>query len=174
MENDRNKALRGWWIMLLFILFFCAGQSAGLYFSDIVYVPSQRIGDDPPFYFIRQDFVQGICLGISGFLGLAVGAFCWKRYPIYSGMIVWMSILWTGGALAKSIIILIKTNDILSPTTSESSWQTFEEYLNDPVILVSQGAVMILALAVAFLSRPSKRKRAVKHGVDDSVSISSS
>ncbi len=157
MKNEWKQDLAGWWILLLLPVVYYAGGRAGLYFSEMAYVPSQRVGGDPPFYIMRGDFIQGIAIGGSGLFAAAMGLFFWRRCHVYAWMVVWMSILWTGGPLVKSVIIAFNTTDILSPLTSESSWLTLEDYLNDPVIWVSQVVILILAIATAFVFRPRRR-----------------
>lgn len=156
MKNELKTNLSGWWIMLICLIIYVAGLHAGQYYGQKAFVPSQGPGSNPPFYFIRNDYISGIFLGASELLILIVAGLSWKRYPIYARMVLWMGILWTGGSIVKSVIIAFHTTNILSPLLSESLWQTFNDYLHDPVIWISQGIVIFTALAIAFITRPRK------------------
>ena len=142
----------GWWLLASMFVIFMIGSSIGLYWGERAFDPSQGPGGDPPFYFIRRDFIQGICMAASQLSVLFVCFVFMKRHPLYSWMTIGMSIIFCGGSIAKLIIIYFKTSNILTPQLSESSWNTFRDYINDPIIWISQGATLFLGLTISLTS----------------------
>lgn len=153
LETNWRTELKGWWLVGWAVALYGLAGAAELYTSQYFSVPAQGPGIDPPFYFIRNDLVKGTCLAITGSISLLLGLCYWKKHPLYARMAVWMSILFSGGASVKSFVILIKTNNLFSPSSSKSSWLTFEEYTHDPSLWIAQFAPMIFACIIAFLTR---------------------
>ena len=114
-------------------------------------------GDAPPWYFITRDFAEGICSFGALFITLAIAGATWRWWPTYSGMMVWMSIIWNGGAILQSWIIYQSCPGILDGQRVTEKWLTFDSYINDSGIWASQIFVLIFAVLLSFLLRPAKR-----------------
>jgi len=92
---------------------------------------------DPPWYFIRSDFVEGVAAS-AGLVALLVAAFAvWPLSRMYAWMLVWMNLMFHGGRLMQSAIIYLRCPHFLSPTHAVSAWPTFDDYLSDPVIEIA-------------------------------------
>ncbi len=95
MQTSVRSELRGWWILLVLVLidaFVGTNWTFQQHVSHALGVPDTASpGDAPPFYFIRQDFVRGICAGIGLLLSFVLVAVTWKRFRHYSGIALWMS-----------------------------------------------------------------------------------
>ncbi len=151
--SNYKQDLKGAWLVGVMLILYIVGGEAGFYLSDwsFFYSP-EGPGVDPPFYDIRRDFVYGVCVGLTGFISLAVGLYYRKRYPPYAWMTVWMTVLGSGRPFVKSVIIMFKTTYLFTPADSTSSWLTWSEFRYDPLFRKAQIAVYILAGAIAILS----------------------
>jgi len=106
-------------------------------------------GDDPPWYFMRQDFVHGVCaLGVF-LTTLAIAAVGWKRFRFYAELTICMSITWQGGEIIRATIIYFSCPNFLYPT-AVSRWPTFDSYLDDPAISLGRQLVQCAGSVLAF------------------------
>lgn len=64
-----------------------------------------RPGENPPFYFIRRDFVDGICAGVAELLAFVLAAATWKRFRQESIFILWFTWLWLSPSISEACII---------------------------------------------------------------------
>lgn len=127
-------------------------------------------GDAPPWYFITQDFAQGICSGGALVLSLLVAAVMWRRWPSHAVMLVWMPLLWLGQDVARSWIIHQACPGLLDGQRSTTRWPTFQSYLDDPDIagantLVMAGALLlsvVLSLVDGHVRRRLAARRATR------------
>ncbi len=131
-------------------------------------------GDAPPWYFITRDFAQGICsLGVL-LLSLGIAAATWRWWPGYSGIIIWMSLMYQGGNIAQSWIIYQSCPGLLDGQRITSRWPTFHSYLGDPqvaqarTLVLVAGFVLALALSVASSYLQYKKIRRAMQPVDTS------
>lgn len=114
-------------------------------------------GDAPPWYFITRDFAEGICAFGALLLSLVIAGVTWRWWPSYSSMIVWMSIIWHGGALIQSWIIYQSCPGILDGQRVTERWPTFDSYISDSGIWASKISVLIFAVLLSFALRPLSR-----------------
>ena len=119
-------------------------------------------GDQPPWYFITRDFAEGICALAALLLNLVVAVITWRWWPSYSSMMVWMSLLWDGGHIAKSLIIRQFCPGLLDGQRITSRWHTLNSYLNDQDIARAQTIVwfrdIVIAVALPLADRHIRRR----------------
>lgn len=128
-------------------------------------------GDAPPWYYITQDFAEGICCAGALLLCVLVAAVRWRWWPSYASMMVWMPLIWQGGNIARSWIIYQACPGLLDGQRSTSRWPTPESYLNDAAfdwaetfflgfpIVVFLAMVLYVPLNDAWVRFLRKRKR---------------
>ncbi len=113
-------------------------------------------GDAPPWYFITQDFAEGICSLAVFLLSLGVAAAIWRWWSGYAGTIIWMSLIYHGGNISRSWIIYKSCPGLLDGQRITSRWPTFDSYLGDPQVALARtlvlGAGILLALVLAVVS----------------------
>ncbi|HEY1250470.1 MAG TPA: hypothetical protein VGH97_04725 [Thermoanaerobaculia bacterium] len=140
----------GWWLPWIGGLAYVIGSSVGVRYVGRHSGEFGHPGDNPPWWFIRTDFVQGICLGAGIVLCLVIAILTWKRYPGNTRAMLWVNILWSGGGAWKAILIALNTRHLFDPTRAETSrWPTFNSWQTDPLIWTGWVAVMVGALAFA-------------------------
>jgi len=89
-------------------------------------------GENPPFYFIRRDFVDGICASAAAILMLALSACTWRFYRLESAFVVFLAGLMCAPAIEDVLIISVRCHDLLDARRATSDWATLKEYLYDP------------------------------------------
>lgn len=120
-------------------------------------------GDEPPWYFITNHFVRGVCSLAALVVSLICAAVAWKKWPDSAGMMVWMPVLWHGGNIAESFIILRYCPGLLEGQRNTDRWPTFMSYLEDPLIDTTRSFILIGTLigvfAVPLLIRLLRKQR---------------
>jgi hypothetical protein len=142
--------------------------AAALFFSVIIvmmklaYASQDRVmrflgfsgdqpGGDPPWYFIHQDFAQGLCAFCALIFTLTIVAFAWKALHRYAWTMIWMTWMMQGGSVLRSWIIYRSCPGLLEGDSATTSWTTFNSYLHDERVAFSHAAVLwsgfLLAIA---------------------------
>ena len=104
-------------------------------------------GGDPPWYFIRQDAIHGICLIPYLVLCLAIGTLAIrKKWPGGAAMIVF-GLVWSVGPIWHLGLIYLKSDDIFDPVAARTSWPNFDSYINDPL---QWGWLLLFLLALPY------------------------
>ena len=148
-----ERPFRGWWVMVLYVVIYILCTNLSIYFSQMLEIPSGSPGITPPWYFIRRDFIEGICMMFGAILCLTIGSLTWKSYKIYAGIGIWFTLLWYGPNIWKTFVISIRTDHLFDPTLARTSWADFKAYLNDPFIRVGQNVILVAVLLLGFLAR---------------------
>jgi hypothetical protein len=143
--------------MLILFVVVIGSLKLAYYFEDSVMERFSLIGgspgEEPPWYFITRDFAEGICAAGALLSCLVVAAVSRRRWPDSSNMMIWMSVLWHGGAIVQSMIIYLYCPGILDGRRVTDRWHTFDSYLYDSGIWLSQTFVMIFAILLSFAPR---------------------
>ena len=118
------------------------------YVAGILDMPDVRMVSDPPFYWIRHDFIDGICAAVGLLVALAVSTMTWKYSPTFSHMMQWMSLHWLGSHVAESIYIWVQCDNLLTEKAT-CPWPTFDAYRGDPFRWLVKGIALAVALVYA-------------------------
>ncbi len=163
MQTSAGSETRGWWIFLISVLIYAfigTNLSFEQYVSKAMGVPDTALpGDSPPFYFIREHFVRGVCAGVAVLLSFVLVAVTWKRFPHYSGITLWMSWLWLMPHVCEALMIYGRCPHLLDANKAASAWNTDDEFLNDPLRRAVEWGNLLFAVAMALvLSRWWRRE----------------
>ena len=104
--------------------------------------------DSPPWYFIGQDFVTGICYAGGLAIFLVVVAFTWKNHAKAHTFLVPMAIIWMGYPIAYGIIAVMRTDNLLDSSLATSDFESFAEYIGDPL----RATALKLSTAIGFVA----------------------
>ena len=145
------KAFRGWWLVVFGLACSVAAGRLGTWLGQKFLLLEDCPGNNPPWYFIRQDALAGACSFGALVICLLVAVLARNRYPVYANMLAWMSVLWSGGSSWTAIVILWKTQHLMDPALATTRWTSFETYLYDPDILGGQLVAYLLVLGIVML-----------------------
>ena len=164
MQTSARSEPEGWWILVVSLLIYAfvgTNWTFQQYVGHALAVPDTALpGDSPPFYFIRHDFVRGVCAGIAALLSFVLVAATWKRFPHYSGIALFMSWLWLMPHVCDAWMIYWRCPHLLDAHKAASAWNTFDEYLNDPLRQAVKWGNLLFAVALAVvLSRRWREER---------------
>lgn len=106
-------------------------------------------GDAPPWYFITQDFAQGIGSAAAILLCLLAAVVVWRWWPDYAAMMVWMPVLFLGGHVWRSWIIYQACPGLLEGQRVATHWPTFDSYLHDAETAHAEMVVRVGAVGLA-------------------------
>lgn len=150
MDPPRDQVAfvgKGWWLPWISVVTYGVSSSIGLRLSrDLRFGPP---GDERPWYFIRSDFIQGTSLAAGMAVCLAIAFLAARRYPANASALMWMSILWSGGAAWKAGVIWSGSHDLMDGSLATTRWPDFQAYFGDPVIWAGQIAVWASVLLFA-------------------------
>lgn len=139
---------RGWWLPWISVVTYGLFSYVGFRLSkDFRFGPP---GDDRPWYFLRHDFVAGASLAVGMAVCLLIALFLRKRYPANANVLMWLSLLWSGGSAWKAAVIGLGSRDLLNPALATTRWPSFDAYFGDPVIWAGQVGVWAAVLAFGF------------------------
>jgi hypothetical protein len=140
----------GWWLPWIGVLGYGTGSALGVRLTSRFGARLGHPGDNPPWYFIRTDFVQGACLAAGIGLCLVIAILTWRRYPGNTRAMIWVNGLWSCGGAWKAILIALSTHHLFDPARAETArWPTFNSYETDPLIWTGWAAVLVGVLAFA-------------------------
>lgn len=106
-----------------------------------------------PWYFIRDDFVEGMA-AIVGLVVFLLAAFAVLQLSrMYAWMLVWMGFLFHGDKIVRSAIIYARCTHFLDPTKAVSPWATSDDYLSDPGLAVAYWVALLSTLGLAYFTR---------------------
>jgi hypothetical protein len=98
----------------------------------LAFVRRLRLVDPPgseiPWYFIRQDYVLGIVMGIGGLACILLGLAFLKLYKSNARLLIAQGVIWFGFPAWKAFVIVLRSDHVLSPTLARTSWPSFEAY----------------------------------------------
>ena len=149
------KDLRnGGWLIVVLIVIHGITLETGIYLSQIFRIPGDGPGQVIPWYFIRRDFIEGICRAVEVTVCLLLGLLVWHRYRRYARMLIFLPLLFSGYAIWKLGVILLRTKHVMNPQLAQSSWPSFDAYFNDRLIWTGLPVVLLTGVAVSFLIKP--------------------
>lgn len=152
------QGLRGAWLMLFGVLCYSGSLELGLSLSQ-KYSLADYPGANPPWYFIRQDAIQG-AVALAGLaLTLAVAWMFRRKYPMYATMLAALNVISMSGSAWRALVIFARCPHLMDPTRAVSAWPTFDAYLGDRVILAGQVAGWVAGMLIA-LWMPAWMRRA--------------
>ena len=79
-EFWKQKFLESGWRWAVFLALYFASGFSGLFLPRLFGAPSAYPGAEPPWYFIRQDFFQGLGHLVGMLSMLVILAATWRRY----------------------------------------------------------------------------------------------
>ncbi len=162
MNDDGTRSQDGGWLLWIGVGMYALFSFLSLGFSE-----SLSFGDGPgsaiPWYFIRQDYIYGIFMGVGLLSCVLVGLAFWRRYKSNAGTLIAQSVIWFGYPAWRAFVIALRSDHVLSPTLAKTAWPSFEAYEEDPLfwrgwkVLVAIG---ILTMVTWFILYVLKRRRA--------------
>lgn len=129
-------------------------NGVGLFLPRSFGAPSAALGSDLPWYFIRQDFFQGVGLLVGLLSMLVIVAATWRRYSFSNWPLLMMGAVWMVPCVVTAIIIYVRCTDLLDYTHAVSAWPTFNTYLGSDIqffgLLVGFGLALLCAATIAW------------------------
>lgn len=141
---------------LLIFHFVAYGDEFEQFVNKALQVPNNfQPTEDPPLYFLRQDFVDGICKGSGALLLFVLASLAWSRFRRDSFALLVVSWICLMPDVAKAFVIYWQCPHLLDARKAESPWATFEEYWHAPILDLTMFGTLIFGLAfgLAFRSR---------------------
>ena len=166
MTKEFNKTslsnISAWLIFLVVGLggFIFANVSDSLFIKDMAKIFDLHISHDPPFYFIVQDYYHGLILLQYWLVCLLAAVGIWRLNKLVSLWLVMFASIWSWQYVWSYCVILMKTRDIFDPLKRHSDWQTFDQYMKDPLVMVGWGAGFIVLVGLAFVIRKHQKQKA--------------
>jgi hypothetical protein len=139
--------------VLVFLGLYASANFASRWAFGSFWASKAELTGDPPWYFIGQDFVNGLVSFVALILALLMAFWTRRRYAMGSWMAAWMGVLWLGYPAAQMCHILLRTTHIWDPGAAVSRWRTFGDYARDPFRDVVFGLSIAIALGFALWSR---------------------
>lgn len=120
------------WILLAGVAIYIACGQASFFVQDRLGSSLDAgPGDDPPWYFLRRDFIYGACAAVGLLATLLLAAVTWRRNPDFSCMIVACNLAFLIPPVVKLCVILLRTEHLFDAARATSEWPTFDSYLHD-------------------------------------------
>jgi hypothetical protein len=161
MKREDWKFLAGAWLPAVGVITYGLAGKIGYDLCLRFVYPFEHPAVEPPWYFIRQDYVQGLVMAILGLLCLVLGLLLMlaKRHPVWSGMLAWQSVLSFGIPAWQAFVVALRCDNVLDRATATTEWQTFDAYLTEP--LRAHGFVLgsLLSLVILGASMFFERQR---------------
>jgi hypothetical protein len=117
--------------------------------SRLLHFGDSYPGDEPPWYFIHEGFLDGVGSLVVFLVTLLLILATWKLLKRYALMSIWMSWISQGGSILKSWIIYRSCPGLLGSGSPTTSWTTFDSYLHDQSIAHAHSFVLWTAMILA-------------------------
>jgi hypothetical protein len=144
------------WLMVVFFVVYGISMFSGPSLASWLGVPLLTMGSDTPWYFIRRDFFDGLCLLLGMLVMVTVGAAAWwrNRTPVSSWLYMILLLMLPYGIL--SVTIYLRCDHFFDYSSAVCPWPTFEAYsaLKNQLLF----GVLGVALLLAFLSLWKRRR----------------
>ena len=158
MKQESWKTfMKGAWLPALGVAAYALAGRMGT--SLFVLSDHGHPGDQPPWYFIRQDYIDGLVMGVMGLLCLVIGLLFMRRYPIWGGMLAWQSVTSFGIPAWDAFIVALRCDNVLNHAAATTEWQTFDAFLAEPLRAHGHTVTFILALVIIAASLFMERER---------------
>jgi hypothetical protein len=148
-EFWKQKFLEGKWRWGAFLAIYFASGISGLFLPRLFGFPSAYPGSDPPWYFIRQDFFQGVGHLVGLLAMLVILATTWRRYTFTNWMLLMMMAVWMMPGIVTGIVIYWRCTNFFDYTRAVSAWPTFDAYSRSGIKSVGIPIGFCLALLCA-------------------------
>jgi hypothetical protein len=157
MDGDTKRLLTGVWLLAVGVIAYALAGELSHYAFERFGFPSDHPGDSPPWYFIRQDYIDGIVMGGIGLLCILVGVLALRRFRVFAEMLIWQTLLWFGGSVWQAVIILMRSDHVMDPALASTTWQSFDAYIADPLYWRGKMVLYLLVgiVVLATLTSPS-------------------
>jgi hypothetical protein len=154
-NSELQSGKRSLPIVAVSVILYALATLLSLELIQIYQIPSDRPGGAPPWYFIRQDAIHGMCFLLYFLVCLAIGAWAsWRKMA--GGMtLIWFNFIPAFQPVWMLCLILLKTDDIFDPETARTSWMTFDSYTGDPL----RWGWLLVLLAVGIIVTISMRRK---------------
>ncbi|HNG95532.1 MAG TPA: hypothetical protein PLB32_22200 [Acidobacteriota bacterium] len=152
-----KKQIAGIWLLPIFLVTLLLSTTLGLQLSQALFIEGQP--NNPPWYFIRQDFIRGLCDAVALLFSVTLGLVTWERYRICASMLIWLSVLYFGGKVWQVLVIFHRCDFVLDRRLAQTQWTSFESYLYDPLIWYGQLGIAVSAVGLAWTFAWYERKR---------------
>jgi hypothetical protein len=129
LTNPRGEWVIGACLPILLLRYNWTFQE---YVTHLLHVPDgDAPGGDAPFYFLRVQFVDGICAGVGMLLTLILVALTWKPYQKQSSMALFMGWIWCMPSVVTALMIYCRTSRLMDAQQAVSGWKTYDEWSHD-------------------------------------------
>jgi hypothetical protein len=129
------RSRRPWpntWILWTGVALYALFGWLGVDLSERFRFLSDSPGDAPPWYFIRKDAIQGLCLLAYFLTCLSIGVVAMRKKVEGGAMLIWFSLIWALAPIWQMMIIFLKSDHVFDPANARTSWPTHDSYLSDP------------------------------------------
>ncbi|MEA2558776.1 MAG: hypothetical protein QOH06_280 [Acidobacteriota bacterium] len=148
-DNWMARAWRSSGLVALAVVFYALCGMLSVSFTRQLSF-SDSPGLEPPWYFIRQDAINGLCMLLYLVLCLAIGTLAIrKRWPGGAGMVLF-GIIWSSASVWQLALIYLKSDDIFDPVAARTSWPTFDSYIEDPL---RWGWLLLFLFAIPYIGQ---------------------
>ena len=154
-DKTPSPGLRNWWLWVLFVIIYYLSLQLGNWLWETnspALSPDFNPGSNPPWYFIRRDFFQGVgCFaGFIVMLGFLV--FTWRRYRPANVPILAITCIQMIPGIFKSVAIYSRCTNFFDYSRAICYWPNFNAYRISSVhfnfigLLVAVGLAVIVAM----------------------------
>ncbi len=119
------------------------------------------VGDDPPWYFIREHYINGLVMAAFGLLSVLPLLRYWNRSRDLSLMHLIMSLSLFGIPAWDAFVIALRSDHVLDRALARTDWATFDSFQNDP-LRWGGGILLIVVLLVAAFRLRHRVQRAAQ------------
>ena len=143
------------WLMAVFLAVYGISLFSGSSLASWLGAPRSAVGGEPPWYFIRRDFFDGLCLLLGMLMMVTVGAAAWwrNRSPVSSWL--YMIFLWMLPHGILSVAIYLRCDHFFDYSSAVCPWPTFEAYsaLKNQLLFGALGAAVLLFAVLSLWKR---------------------
>lgn len=152
MKAEWRDQLEGWWLLALWLA-ISSVTAFSLPFSNFLgdqvgLLPQTNPGLDPPLYFLGRDFLAGMAAVTTALITVPLAWIYWRKYPQYSRMIVWFTVLWLASKILVALDIGLRCRALFDRSEG-CTWKTFDEHLYSPFHQSISIICLVLGVALA-------------------------
>jgi len=136
------------------------------YLEQVLNVPNNYFpSDDPLFYIIRKDFIEGIVAGTELLMVLILGLVTWKKFRLFGLMTIIFSVVFLLRTIITMSMIYFNCDRLMDIENASSNWETLKEYRSD-ISMVSWGFLLVLFFLIIGISRKYKGKNELEDSAE--------
>lgn len=144
-----NWLLRGWrtygLLALALVFYVLCGKLSLSYRKQLTF--SDLPAGDAPWYFIRGDVIDGLCMLLYLVLCLAIGALAISKRWHGGATMIFFGVIWSAAQVWQLGLIYLKSDHIFDPVAARTSWLTADSYFDDPM---QWGWLLLFLFALPF------------------------